>query len=267
MFQPSNVTTWTRTIFLFIPNVLSSSKLPSQEHQQPTALVLVSFLEKWKSKREKPENQKHCLTMEGSDRIFSFHWNWNFSLQNKWSAVLLWSLQDKHLNQVDHLLEAPDKTRVEKISGRTRKVSLIVGLVVCAAVLALVTGLLVWHFHRKLLQWLFCQTCTAAAAVIKNTFPQWEDELQSVMFLFWASSTFHFSESFTDTRLSGSTHTDMPVSLHCFHFCLCFTRHPWHGSKKHYLCQLRKIPEFREMSEYSQWNSWVTFRCLWCYQG
>uniref|UniRef100_A0A3P9I1T8 Suppression of tumorigenicity 14b n=1 Tax=Oryzias latipes TaxID=8090 RepID=A0A3P9I1T8_ORYLA len=56
---------------------------------------------------------------------------------------------DKHLNQVDHLLEAPDKTRVEKISGRTRKVSLIVGLVVCAAILALVTGLLVWHFHLR----------------------------------------------------------------------------------------------------------------------
>ncbi|RVE71212.1 hypothetical protein OJAV_G00072380 [Oryzias javanicus] len=56
---------------------------------------------------------------------------------------------DASPDQSSHFLESPDKNEVEKTPGRSRKMLLSLGLVAGAAVLALATGLLVWHFHLR----------------------------------------------------------------------------------------------------------------------
>lgn len=47
-------------------------------------------------------------------------------------------------------LPATDSKPLEKMSGRQKKLWVGVGLVVLAVVVALVTGLLVWHFNCEL---------------------------------------------------------------------------------------------------------------------
>lgn len=47
-------------------------------------------------------------------------------------------------------LPATDSRRLEKKPGRTKKLWMGLGLLLAAACVALLTGLLVWHFHREL---------------------------------------------------------------------------------------------------------------------
>lgn len=47
-------------------------------------------------------------------------------------------------------LPATDSKRLEKVSGRQKKLWVGVGLLLLAAVVALLTGLLVWHFNCEL---------------------------------------------------------------------------------------------------------------------
>ena len=61
---------------------------------------------------------------------------------------ILLPLQDKDWDTSVQFLPASDNKQLEKkkVPGR---VGAVVGVVVFAAVLALMTGLLVWHFHCK----------------------------------------------------------------------------------------------------------------------
>lgn len=47
-------------------------------------------------------------------------------------------------------LPATDSKRLEKMSGRQKKLLIGVGLLLLAVVVALLTGLLVWHFNCEL---------------------------------------------------------------------------------------------------------------------
>lgn len=47
-------------------------------------------------------------------------------------------------------LPATDGKRLEKVSGRQKKLWIGVGLLLLAGVVALLTGLLVWHFNCEL---------------------------------------------------------------------------------------------------------------------
>lgn len=50
-----------------------------------------------------------------------------------------------------HFLPATDSKQLEKKPGRRKKLWIGVGLLLAAAAVALLTGLLVWHFHRELI--------------------------------------------------------------------------------------------------------------------
>ncbi|KAF6723556.1 Suppressor of tumorigenicity 14-like protein [Oryzias melastigma] len=56
---------------------------------------------------------------------------------------------DNYWEQNSPCLDSSNNKQLEKTPGRTRKVLLSLGLLGAAAVLALVTGLLVWHFHLR----------------------------------------------------------------------------------------------------------------------
>lgn len=47
-------------------------------------------------------------------------------------------------------LPATDSRRLEKKPGRTKRLWMGLGLLLAAVCVALLTGLLVWHFHREL---------------------------------------------------------------------------------------------------------------------
>lgn len=49
-----------------------------------------------------------------------------------------------------HFLPASDSRGLEKKPGRTKKLWVGLGLLLAAVSVALLTGLLVWHFHREL---------------------------------------------------------------------------------------------------------------------
>lgn len=49
-----------------------------------------------------------------------------------------------------NFLPATDSKRLEKVSGRQKKLWIGVGLLLLAVVVALLTGLLVWHFNCEL---------------------------------------------------------------------------------------------------------------------
>lgn len=49
-----------------------------------------------------------------------------------------------------HFLPAADSRGLEKKPGRTKKLWIGLGLLLAAASVAILTGLLVWHFHREL---------------------------------------------------------------------------------------------------------------------
>lgn len=56
--------------------------------------------------------------------------------------------QDKDWDTAVQFLPASDNKKLEKKKG-PGKVGLVIIVVVAAAVIALITGLLVWHFHCK----------------------------------------------------------------------------------------------------------------------
>lgn len=64
-------------------------------------------------------------------------------------------LQDPDWDTAVEFLPAPDSKRLEKKPGRRKKLWIGVGLLLSAAALSLITGLLVWHFHCELIQTTF----------------------------------------------------------------------------------------------------------------
>ena len=57
--------------------------------------------------------------------------------------------QDSDWDQTFQFLPAADNKRLEKKRGAKRTMWIGLGLVLAAAAMALVTGLLVWHFHSE----------------------------------------------------------------------------------------------------------------------
>lgn len=64
---------------------------------------------------------------------------------------LLISLQDTDFDTMLQFLPASDSRQLEKKPGRKKKLWIGIGLLLSAAALALLTGLLVWHFHCELI--------------------------------------------------------------------------------------------------------------------
>ena len=62
----------------------------------------------------------------------------------------LLTVQDKDWDSSVQFLPASDNKKFEKTT-RSRKIGAVVGVVVFAAVVALMIGMLVWHFHCECL--------------------------------------------------------------------------------------------------------------------
>lgn len=60
--------------------------------------------------------------------------------------------QDQDWDANLQFLPASDSKHLEKKPGRRKKLWMGVGLLVAAAALSLLTGLLVWHYHRESLK-------------------------------------------------------------------------------------------------------------------
>lgn len=59
-------------------------------------------------------------------------------------------LQEEEWESGLQFLQATDSRRLEKKPGRRKKLWIGLGLLLASAAVALLTGLLVWHFHREL---------------------------------------------------------------------------------------------------------------------
>ncbi|GLD63845.1 suppressor of tumorigenicity 14 protein homolog [Lates japonicus] len=71
------------------------------------------------------------------------------SLQEHWSCYSSEIVQDTDWDAGLQFLPATDSNELEKKPGRRKRLWIGVGLLVSAAALALLTGLLVWHFHLR----------------------------------------------------------------------------------------------------------------------
>lgn len=59
----------------------------------------------------------------------------------------MYIFQEADLETTENFLPAPDPAHLEKKPGFKKKLFIGLGLVLSAAALSLITGLLVWHFH------------------------------------------------------------------------------------------------------------------------
>lgn len=66
------------------------------------------------------------------------------------SSSLSVVLQEEEWESGLQFLQATDSRQLEKKPGRRKKMWIGLGLVLASAGVALLTGLLVWHFHREL---------------------------------------------------------------------------------------------------------------------
>lgn len=67
------------------------------------------------------------------------------------SCPFLCLIQGDELESTFQFLPVTDSRGLEKKPGRTKKLWMGLGLLLAAVSVALLTGLLVWHFHRELL--------------------------------------------------------------------------------------------------------------------
>lgn len=81
--------------------------------------------------------------------MFQFH-HYIHSVPAAICCFLPFHLQMEDWDTTLQFLPATDSKRLEKVSSRQKKLWVGVGLLLLAAVVALLTGLLVWHFNCEL---------------------------------------------------------------------------------------------------------------------
>lgn len=93
-------------------------------------------------------------------------------------------LQDPDWDTTFAFLPASDSKHLEKKPGRRKKLWIGVGLVVAAAALSLLTGLLVWHFHCELISTTFINTDSVVRFGCGGDVAQSQSRTQLVTFHF-----------------------------------------------------------------------------------